>query len=77
MNAKDRKQIQLIIDKIGELKQEIESLKESEQEKYDNLSEGLQATERGQKLEEGVDQLESCCSSLEEAEEYLQEAINA
>lgn len=76
MNAKDRKQLQSILDKIVELKEQLEIIKESEQEKFDNLTEGLQATERGQKLEEGVEQLESAFSSLEEAGEYLEEAIN-
>lgn len=74
MNAKDRKVIQNLIDSLSEIKEQVEFLRDAEQEKFDNLSDGLQATDKGQKLETGIDLLDSAFSSLEEANEYLTDA---
>lgn len=51
------------------LKSAIETIRDEEQEKFDNLPEGLQQSENGQKFEEIV-------SSLDEAISNLQDAIN-
>jgi hypothetical protein len=42
---------------LSEAQEIIESIKDGEQEKFDNLSEGLQQTEKGQKFEETVSTL--------------------
>jgi len=50
---------------------EVDSLAEAEREKYDNMSEGLQNSERGQALEEAADALEACSSCLTEARDLI------
>lgn len=47
----------------------IEEIKDEEQEKFDNLSEGLQQSERGQNLEAAVSALET---AMEAAGEYAE-----
>lgn len=75
MNKDRRKRIQILKDKLLDLLTEIEEIKEEEQEAYDNLPESLQDGEKGEKISGAVDHLDSAYSSLEEAGEYLDEAI--
>ena len=46
-------------------------LQEEEQEKFDNLSEGLQQSERGQQFESNASALDNAKSSVESAIEEL------
>lgn len=50
MNNNDRKELARIKSGIEDLLSELRVIGEAEQEKYDNLSEGLQASEKGQQL---------------------------
>lgn len=54
---------------IEAAKEGIEPLIEEEQEAYDNLTEGLQQAERGEKMQEGISDLESAVSSIDELDE--------
>ena len=47
----------------------IEELRDEEQEKFDNLSEGLQQSERGQAIEAAVSALDEAMSAIEPIEE--------
>lgn len=67
MNSKQRKQIDVIVISLGDLKDELELLASEESDKYDNLSEGLQASERGQAIEEAAAALERAVSSVDDA----------
>lgn len=75
MNAKQRKELQGYIDSLEETKCAIEKMMENEQSKLDNMPEGLQESERGEAMQEAIDNLESASSSLEEAIDYLNEII--
>jgi exonuclease VII small subunit len=74
MNNQDRKELERAIEMISEAKSIIESIKDGEQEKFDNLSEGLQQSEKGQKFEENVSSLYEAISSLDSAEDYINTA---
>lgn len=74
MNKARRKAIEDIQSKIIELKELIESVCEEEQEAFDNLPESIQYSERGDAMQEAIDNLESACSSCEEVEDYLTDA---
>jgi len=87
MNASIRKEIKNIAGRIQDAintlehaKGELEDIQSAEQDKFDNLSEGLQAAESGQKLEENAQSLEESVSNLDqlisEAEEVI-ESINS
>lgn len=72
MNKQDRNELARAIDLIEQAKEIVSNIMYSEQEKFDNLSEGLQQTERGQKFEENVSNLESVDGSLCEAIDYIE-----
>jgi len=74
MNKKQREQIGKWIDSINEIKEGVESMIEEENEKYENMPENLQDSERGEKMYEGIENLESASSSLEEAIDSLNDA---
>ena len=72
MNNATRKAIEAIIStlndiegKVADLSESIQTIAEGEREKFDNLSEGLQASERGQSIEQAADALESAHGCIE------------
>lgn len=75
MNAKQRKELQGYAYGLDEIKSNIETMMEDEQSKLDNMPEGLQESERGEAMQEAIDNLESASSSLEDAIDYLNEII--
>lgn len=77
MNKQRRNRLQKVIDKLEELKQEVSSICEEEQEAYDNMPESLQDGERGSQMYENISNLEDRESDFEELIEYLQEVIDA
>ena len=59
---------------------EVDDILMEEENSFDNLSEGLQCTMRGQAMEEAIDNLEEAISCLEDddietAIEYLEDAM--
>ncbi len=75
MNKNDRKDLEKALALLSEAREIVETIKDGEQEKFDNLSEGLQQTEKGQKFEETVSNLDDVCSSIDEATEYIEQCI--
>ena len=69
MNATQRKELANLAAQIDTIKEQLESIRDAEQEKYDNMPEGLQESERGEKFQEGIDTLDEIISNLEEAAE--------
>lgn len=72
MNNIIRKQLKKYAEKlydltseIENLRVEIESIQEEEQEKYDNMSEGWQESERGCNMYEGIESLEDIVNRLD------------
>lgn len=73
MNKQDRKEVEEIIALLEDAQSRIEGLGEAEQEKFDNLSEGLQQAERGQKMEEAASTLSDIACSITDVIDSLQE----
>ena len=67
MNDKTRRLLKSAIETIEILHNSISIIRDEEQEKFDNLPEGLQQSENGQKFEEIVSSLDEAISNLEEA----------
>lgn len=76
MNKKDRKQIEKARQMIQDAKEILEVIKDQELEKYDNLSEGLQQSERGQAFEAHANTLEEIVGNLETAADELNDIEN-
>lgn len=84
MNKDQRKELQLAKKLIEEANEKLETAKgiieivaEEEQEKFDNLNEGMQAMERNQKLEDNADTLQSAVEQVDDAMNCLTEAIQS
>lgn len=66
MNKQRRAAIAKVMDKINQNKDELQSILDDEEFAFDNLSEGLQATEMGQIMEEAIDVLGEAIEGLDE-----------
>lgn len=77
MNKEGRTKLDTAITKLEDVYAVIEELQSEEQDKYDNLSEGLQASERGEKFQENSDNLSAAIDALDSAKSSVQEAIEA
>lgn len=78
MNENTRKKIRMMRDALdrGPIESalsDLESIRDEEREKFDNLSEGLQASERGQAIEASAESLESACDALQQILDSLDE----
>lgn len=67
MNKIRRKNLQAIIDQLEELKGSLEDLQAEEEEYRDNIPENMQESERYEKADEAVDNLEEVISSIKAA----------
>lgn len=76
MNKAQRKELSEHISELEEIKSALETMQEDETEKLDNMPECLQESERGEKIQEGIDQLDYANNSLQEAIDNLQEIID-
>lgn len=66
MNNKQRKQLKALSEQVEEIKQEVEMIRDDEQEKIDNLPDGLIGSSKEEEYQEAVDALEEVISSLED-----------
>jgi len=81
MNKQGRKAIEKALEvlrgmDLESVESDVETLSEEEGEKFENLSDGLKAGEKGQAIEEAKDALESAKESITEAKNAIEEAIN-
>lgn len=75
MNKQRRKEIQEIIDRLGEIKSDLEAVWNDEQYYMDSIPENLMGSERYEKAEEAVSNLEGAYDNLDEAIEMLEAAM--
>lgn len=75
MNNDRRARIQALIDKLEDIKEDIDFIKDEEQGYYDNMPESIQAGERGDKAQEAIDNLESTLDYLNDVTGFLEEAL--
>ena len=73
MNKGRRERLKKQLRLLGEMREEIEAIRDEEQEAYDNLPESLQDGERGERLEENIETLDNILENLEPIAEELDE----
>jgi len=71
MNEKRRKAIRAVYSVLEQAINDLETIRDEEQESYDNLPEGLQQSDRGMSAEQAVSELEDALSNLESARDSL------
>ena len=74
MNKARRISITKIADSLQALKSDVESIQSEEQDAYDNLPESLQDSERGDRMQEAIDNLEDALTLIDEAVASLMQA---
>jgi hypothetical protein len=74
MNKQRRAEIEKIQAAIFDIKEQLEVIRQEEQDAFDNLPESIQGGERGDRAQEAIDALDEALARLEEADEHLQEA---
>ena len=75
MNKERRRRLGNVYAALQAAKDELEWIREEEQDAYDNLPESLQDDDRGYELEHNVEQMESAEEALSEAIEALEEIL--
>ena len=75
MNKTRRRDLQNIITKIDILKEELEALRDEEQDYMDNIPENLQGSERYEVAEEAVDNMDNALDAFDEVIDSISEAI--
>lgn len=75
MNKVRRKSLQAILDKLSELREELETLRDEEEEYRDNIPENLWGSERYEKADEAVDNLDCACDGFDEIVDYIEQAM--
>lgn len=75
MNIHDRKRLNEALEFIAKARDIIESIGESEHEKFDNLPEGLQASECGEKMEAAADELDNALNTIDDVVSSIETAL--
>lgn len=76
MNAKRRKQLANAVEVLNNVLELLEEVTADEQDAYDNLPESIQESERGETMQENVDDIEDASSSLQDIIDQLQGIID-
>jgi len=75
MNNTRRKAIKAIMDRLQDLMDDIEALKDEEQEAYDNLPESIQNSERGEAMDSAIYNLDDAAENVQLVLDALEEAM--
>ncbi len=75
MNKERRKSLREIQSKLDRLGQDLETLKEEEEEYRDNMPENLQESERYQRADEVCDLLMEALENMDSAYQQIVEAV--
>lgn len=73
MNNADRKELARAREMLDNAKGIIEMVAEAETDKFDNMPENLQGSERGEKFEENADALIEIASSIDDIQSEINE----
>ena len=74
MNTERRKHLAVLSQQLTELKDDVQSVLDEEEDAFNNLPEGLQNGERGDAMQTAIAALDAAVSTLEEASDQLTEA---
>lgn len=77
MNKSQRKDLVDFMKQIYEILTKLEEMKDIEQDKFDNLPENIQYSDKGQKFEDNVEALDNIIDLLNDATDSLSDIINS
>ena len=70
-------QLDTLKGKLNDIQQELEGLRDEEQEYYDNMPESFQMGDKGQAAEEAIGYLDEAATAAGEAESQIDEVMTA
>lgn len=76
MNKSRRSRIDVIISQLEAIAEEIEVLKDEEEDAFYNLPDSLQYSEKGEAMEDSITNLDDAFTYINDAIDYLTEATN-
>lgn len=74
MNKTRAKHLQKLIDRLAAIRIDLEVLQEQEQDAFDNASEAVQDSERGDEMEQAARDIEAAVNAIDEAISYATDA---
>ncbi|EID3015111.1 hypothetical protein LB105_005093 [Salmonella enterica] len=74
MNNERRKHLAVLSQQLAELKDDVQSVPDEEEDAFNHLPEGIQNGERGDAMQTAIAALDAAVSVLEEASDQLTEA---
>ena len=77
MNKLRRKNLEKLIESIEEIRADLETICEEEEEARDNIPESMQESEKYERADEACENLNSAIECFEELVDYIQSAIDA
>ena len=77
MNKQRRARLSEAHSLLGRAVSIVERAKDEEQDSFDNLPENLQSGERGELMEEAIDELQTAIDSINDAMEHIDCARNS
>lgn len=75
MNNTRRKALRALLEQLSVIRNNLEELTENEENCRDNMPEGLWDSEQYEAIDAAADNLRSAVESLEEAESFIDDAI--
>lgn len=66
--------LQVLAGALGDVHSELQEVRDAEQEKFDNMPESLQDSDRGQRMQECIDALDAAESSMQDCIGNLEDA---
>lgn len=76
MNQQRRQQLTKVVDLLRNAETDLDRIRDEEQDCMDAMPENLQNSERFSSMESAVDCLEDAIESVQQATEYVNDAIN-
>lgn len=66
MNKQRRERLSKLISQAEAMSAELEAIRDEEQEAFDNMPENMQGGERGDKMQEAIEAMDTAITSLED-----------
>jgi len=76
MNNQRRKELAAINETIADLRSKLQEILDAEQEAFENMPESLQDSERGEKSQNAISEMENAIGNLDDTESAIEEAIS-
>lgn len=74
MNKQNRNKLSALQQRLEEIYSELETLRDEEQEKYDNMPDGLRDGDKGMALSQAIENIDQAMTECEAAKDSIEAA---